>query len=115
MAPTAARRAKPVQRNDFQSLQGNPDACRPRRGSACNKIARKTGGNARPVFALFVQPTAAMSPRFGGRRGNSPGPFFPPFLWEEMGALAGQARPRGPRRRLGLHWAEREQEPVSRS
>ena len=32
-----------------------------------------------------------------------------------MGALAGQARPRGPRRRPGLHWAEHEQEPVSRS
>ena len=36
MAPTAARRAKPVQRNYPQGLQGNPDACRPRRGSACN-------------------------------------------------------------------------------
>ena len=36
MVPTAARRAKPVQRNYPQGLQGNPDACRPRRGSACN-------------------------------------------------------------------------------
>ena len=36
MAPTAARRAKPVQRNNHQGLRGNPDACRPRRGSACN-------------------------------------------------------------------------------
>ena len=36
MAPAAARRAKPVQRNYPQGLQGNPDACRPRRGSACN-------------------------------------------------------------------------------
>ena len=36
MAPTAARRAKLVQRNNHQGLRGNPDACRPRRGSACN-------------------------------------------------------------------------------
>ena len=32
----AARRAKLAQRNNFQGLQGNPDACRPRRGSACD-------------------------------------------------------------------------------
>ena len=66
MAPTAARRARQVQRNHFQGLQGNPDACHPRRGSAWNVIARKTGGDARLVYALFVQPTAAMSPRTGG-------------------------------------------------
>ena len=30
------------------------------------KLAPTTGGNARPVFALSVQPTAAMSPRIGG-------------------------------------------------
>ena len=94
MAPAAARRAKLVQRSNFQGLQGNPDACRPRRGSACNKIARKTGGNARPVSALSVQPTAAMNPRTGGSRvGEAPRPFFPPFLREEMGAPAAQARP----------------------
>ena len=32
----AARRAKPVQRGGCQGLRGNPDACRPRRGSACD-------------------------------------------------------------------------------
>ena len=80
MAPAAARRAKLVQRSNFQGLQGNPDACRPRRGSACNKIARKTGGNARPVSALSVQPTAAMNPRTGGPRvGEAPRPFFSPI------------------------------------
>ena len=89
----AARRAKLVQRNNFQGLQGNPDACHPRRGSACSVSADRAGGNARPVFALPVQPTAAMSPRFGGSGGEAPDPSFPPFLREEMGAPAGQARP----------------------
>ena len=93
MAPTAARRAKLVQRSSFQGLQGNPDACRPRRGSACSVSADRAGGNADPVFALPVQATAAMSPRFGGSGGEAPDPSFPPFLWEEMGAPAGQARP----------------------
>ena len=69
----AARRAKPVQRGGCQGLRGNPDACRPRRGSACDMSARKTGGDARLVFALSVQPTAAMSPRTGGPGSKAPG------------------------------------------
>ena len=89
----AARRAKLVQRSSFRGLQGNPDACHPGRGSACYKTAWKTCGNADPVFALSVQPTAAMSPRFGGSGGEAPDPSFPPFLREEMGAPAAQARP----------------------
>ena len=89
----AARRAKLVQHSSFLGLQGNPDACHPRRGSACSVSADRAGGNARPVFALPVQPTAAMSPRFGGSGGEAPDPSFPPFLREEMGAPAGQARP----------------------
>ena len=95
MAPAAARRAKAVQRTHSQGLRGNPDACRPGRGSAFSDTARKTGGNARPVSALPVQPTAAMNPRLGGAGGTPPAPSFPPFLWEEMGAPAAQARPRG--------------------
>ena len=80
MTPAAARRARPVQRSGHQGLQGNPDACRTRRGSACDMSARKTSGNARLVFALSVQPTAAMSPRTGGSRvGEAPRPFFPPI------------------------------------
>ena len=62
----AARRAKLVQRSSFQGLQGNPDACRPRRGSACHITAKGAGGNARPLSALSVQPAAAMNPRTGG-------------------------------------------------
>ena len=72
----AARRAKLVQRSSFQGLQGNPDACRPGRGSACSMIAGKTGGNARLVFALSVQPTAAMGP--GSRAAALV--VFPPLL-----------------------------------
>mgnify|MGYP001853962477 CR=1 FL=1 len=54
MAPMAARRAKPVQRGGCQGLRGNPDACNPEHGSACDISARKTGGDARLVFALSV-------------------------------------------------------------
>ena len=36
MAPMAARRAKPIQRGGCQGLRGNPDACNPGRGSACD-------------------------------------------------------------------------------
>ena len=84
MAPTAARRAKWVQRSCSQGLRGNPDACNPGRGSACNETTQKTGGDARPVFALPVQPTAAMNPRIGGARvGGAPRPFLSHrFLWE---------------------------------
>ena len=84
MAPTAARRAKWVQRSCSQGLRGNPDACNPGRGSACNETTQKTGGDARPVFALPVQPTAAMNPRIGGSRvGGAPRPFLSHrFLWE---------------------------------
>ena len=95
MALMAARRAKPVQRTCSQGLQGNRDACHPRRGSACDISAKGAGGNARLAFASSVQPTAAMSPRFGGAGGTPPAPSFPPFLWEEMGAPAAQAPPGG--------------------
>ena len=42
------------------------------------------------VFALSVQPTAAMSPRLGGSKGRSPWPFFPPIsLGRNGGAVVG--------------------------
>ena len=105
MAPAAARRARPVQRSSYQGLRGNPDACRPRRGSACdvsehgapaeaqrsgfggerrhsggNELCRlrrsersvtcadEAGGNARPVLAGQLQPTAALDPGSRARR-----------------------------------------------
>ena len=90
MAPMAARRAHPVQRSSHQGLPGNPDACRPRRGSACNMSARKTSGDARSVFALPVRRTAAMSPRIGGpREGGAPRPFFSPI---SLGRNGGRRR-----------------------
>ena len=93
MAPMAARRAHPAQRSSHQDLPGNPDACRPRRGSACNETTGKSGGNARSVFALPVRRTAAMSPRIGGpREGGAPRPFFPPHFF-------GKKWGRPPRRR----------------
>ena len=84
MAPTAARRAKWVQRSCSRGLRGNPNACNPGRGSACSVSADRAGGDARPVFALPVQPTAAMNPRIGGSRvGGAPRPFLSHrFLWE---------------------------------
>ena len=95
MAPAAARRAKPVQRNNHQGLRGNPDACHPGRGSACNVISRRAGGNASPVLADQTQPTAAMSPRFGGCRGHTPALSFPPLSFGK------KAVPRPSRRRRG--------------
>ena len=94
----AARRAKPVQRTCSQGLQGNRDACHLRRGSACDISAKGAGGNARLVFASSVQPTAAMSPRLGGRRGHTPGPFFSPISLGRNGGArrAGAARGPGP-------------------
>ena len=60
MAPTEARRARPVQRSGHQGLRGNPDACRPRRGSACNE----TNNGA---------PAEAQRSGFGGERRHSGG------------------------------------------
>ena len=104
MAPAAARRARPVQRSGHQGLQGNPDACHPRRGSACDMSARKTSGNARLVFALSVQPTAAMSPRTGGSRvGEAPRPFFPPISSGRKARRVVAPHERSPRRPAGDH------------
>ena len=97
MAPTAARRARPAQRNHFQGLQGNPDACRPRRGSAYSVIARKTGGNAGPVLTGQLQPTAAMNPRIGGGQGgrSPPALLSPHFFGKKWGRPPRRRVPRG--------------------
>ena len=97
MAPTAARRARPAQRNHFQGLQGNPDACRPRRGSACDKTTRKTCGNAGPVLTGQLQPTAAMNPRIGGGQGgrSPPALLSPHFFGKKWGRPPRRRVPRG--------------------
>ena len=89
MAPTAARRAKWVQRSCSQGLRGNPDACNPGRGSACNETTQKTGGDARPVFALPVQPTAAMD---SGSRAAAL-VVFPPLLTPKAAPRPGRPAP----------------------
>ena len=91
MAPAAARRAKAVQRTHSQGLRGNPDACRPGRGSAFYIRANRAGGNARPVSALSVQPTAAMGP--GSRAAALV--VFPPLLTSKAVPRPGRPAPGG--------------------
>ena len=45
-----------------------------------------------PVYTAHRRHEPSVS---GGAGGTPPAPSFPPFLWEEMGAPAAQARPRG--------------------
>ena len=95
MAPTAARRARLVQRNHFQGLRGNPDAGRPRRGSACHETKKGTGRGCTPgscfVCTAFrrheppywgVQggrsPPALLSPHFFGKKWGRPPRRHPP-------------------------------------
>ena len=92
MAPTAARRAKPVQRSCSQGLQGNLNACHTGRGSACNETTQKTGGNAGPVFALSVQLTAAMGPWVQGPQALV---VFPPLLTSKAVRPPRRRAPRG--------------------
>ena len=91
MAPTAARRAKWVQRSCSRGLRGNPNACNPGRGSACSVSADRAGGDARPVFALPVQPTAAMD---SGSRAAAL-VVFPPLLTPKAVPRPGRPAPRG--------------------
>ena len=92
MAPTAARRAKPVQRSNPQGLQGNPDACHPGRGSACTRSAKGAGGDARLVFAGQTQPTAAMGPWVQGPQALV---VFPPLLTPKAAPWPGRPVPWG--------------------
>ena len=95
-APTAARRARPVQRSGCQGLPGD------RRGppKARQRLSRNQPGvDARPVLALSVQLSAAMNPRIGGSRvGEAPRPFFPPHFF-------GKKWGRPPRRHPPGGWA----------
>ena len=52
--------------------------------------------DARPVLALFVQLSAAMNPRIGGRRGDfPPAPSFPHFFGKKWGPRPGRPAPPG--------------------
>ena len=67
-APTAARRASLVQRSDYQGLQGNPDACCPRRGVVGPSYGSFASGQARKLTpsAGPPLPTEPASLGFGG-------------------------------------------------
>ena len=91
----AARRAKLAQRNNDQGLQGNPDACNPRRGSACVISANGAGGDAGPILASQTQPTAAMSPPFRGAPGAHPRPLLSPHFFGKKWGRPPRRRRRG--------------------
>ena len=79
-------------------------AGRPRRGSACYESKKGTGRGCTPGSCPVCTAFRRHEPPYWGAPGGfSPGPFFPPFLREEMGAPAGQAPPRqgAPRRENG--------------
>ena len=67
-APTAARRARPIQRTYFQGLRGNPDACHPRRGVVGPSYGSFASGQARKLIpsAGPPLPTEPASLGFGG-------------------------------------------------
>ena len=70
------------------------DAGRPRRGSACHETQKRTGRASTPGSCFVCTAFRRHEPPYWGAPGGfSPGPFFPPFLREEMGAPAGQAPP----------------------
>ena len=76
MAPTAARRAKPVQRSSSQGLQGNPDACHPRRGVVGPSYGSFASGQARKLIPSAGPPlptTTTPLGRRGGPIGRVPG------------------------------------------
>ena len=96
-APTAARRARPVQRSGCQGLPGDRRGP-PRRGSACHETKKGTGRGCTPgscfVCTAFrrheppywgVQggrsPPALLSPHFFGKKWGRPPRRHPPGGW----------------------------------
>ena len=101
MAPTAARRAKLVQRSSFRGLQGNPDACHPRRGvvgpsygSFASGQARKLIPSAGPLLPLRHCDSRAEVARQSRRS------FFPARFIRHRRRFAGKLSPPNP-----LRWA----------
>ena len=99
MAPTAARRTKSVQRNNFQGLQGNPDACNPRRdvvgpsyGSFASGQARKLIPSAGPLLPSRHCDSQAEVARQSRRS------FFPARFIRHRRRFAGKLSPPNPLR-----------------
>ena len=106
MVPTAARRAKPVQRNHSQGLQGNPDACRPRRGSACDGHKKGTGRGCTPGSCLLCTACRRHESQYWGAQGgrSPPALLSPHFFGKKWGPRPGRpAHPGVPRRIAGDH------------
>ena len=62
-------------------------------GAPITASANGAGGDADPVFASSVQPTAAMSPRFWGAPGAHPRPFLSHRFLSERKRCPGRAGP----------------------
>ena len=99
MAPTAARRAKLVQRTDSQGLRGHPDACRPGRGgvgpsygSFASGQARKLIPSAGPLLPLRHCDSRAEVARQSRRS------FFPARFIRHRRRFAGKLSPPNPLR-----------------
>ena len=97
MAPAAARRARSVQRSRCQGLPGDrrgPPGARQR----LKRTEKGTGRGCTPGSCFVCTAFRRHEPPYWGVQGgrSPPGPSFSPFLREEMGAPAAQARPTDP-------------------
>ena len=101
MAPTAARRAKLVQRSSFRGLQGNPDACHPRRGVVGPSYGSFASGQARKLIpsAGPLLPSRHCDSRAEVAR-QSRRSFFPARFIRHRRRFAGKLSPPNP-----LRWA----------
>ena len=97
MAPTAARRAKLVQRTCSQGLQSNCDACHPRRGVVGPSYGSFASGQARKLIpsAGPPLPTEPASLGFGG------GPNYCKRQWGGRQGRPGSCQPITAHRRHG--------------
>ena len=99
MAPTAARRAKPVQRSSSQGLQGNPDACHPGRGVVGPSYGSFASGQARKLIpsAGPLLPSRHCDSRAEVAR-QSRRSFFPARFIRHRRRFAGKLSPPNPLR-----------------
>ena len=96
MAPTAARRARPVQRGNHQGLPGDrrgpPEA---RQRLSRNPKRNRAWMHARFLPCLYSFPPPG-TPVLGGRRGDSPRPLLSPhFFGKKWGPRPGRPAPPG--------------------
>ena len=99
-APTAARRARPVQRSGCQGLPGDRRGP-PKARQRLYETKKGTGRGCTPGSCFVCTAFRRHEPPYWGVQGgrSPPALLSPPFLREEMGAPAAQASAG----RLGLH------------